>query len=131
MSIKTHLAKQPSAPSNNETPSRRPFDFTKIDAAIPVRMLSKTWARDSRDKTFVLGPQPHVAVDHKPHYNCGWPLNWFDAQTGVKGVGAVALVAHVQKIKQEEAARRLVEFLAITTFAPVESFLAADTAEAA
>lgn len=116
----TRPNKQASAPS-------RPFDFAKIDAVISVRMLSKTWARDSRDKTFVLGPQPHVAVNHNPGYDCRWPLKWFDAQTGAKGEGAVALVAHVQKITLDEAARRLAEFLAITAHIPIESLFVAHT----
>jgi hypothetical protein len=130
MSSKANPAKQPSAPPSNECPSRPLFDFAKVDAAIPVRMLSKTWSNDARGKTLVLGPQPHVAVNHKPQYVCRWPLEWFDAQTGAKGVGAVTLVAHVQKITLDEAARRLVEFARVHIWIRSSHF-ETDTAEAA
>ncbi|QGM97710.1 hypothetical protein [Methylocystis parvus] len=127
----TRPNKQASASSDNECPSQPLFDIAKIDAAIPAHKLSKSWCGGTKGFTFVLGPQPHIAINHIPGRDCRWPLEWFDTQTGVKGSGAVAMVAHVLKITRDEAARRLAEFLALTTHSSPDAFIMTDAKVAA
>ncbi len=127
----TRPNKQASASSSNEGTSRPLFDIAKIDSAIPTYKLSKSWNGGRKGVTFVLGPQPHIAINHLLGEHNRWPLEWFDTQNGVKGVGATAMVAHVLKITRDEAARRLAEFIALTTHSSVDAFFTTDAKVAA
>jgi hypothetical protein len=127
----TRPNKQASALPDNDTPSPPLFDIAKIDSAIPTYKLSKSWNGGRKGVTFVLAPQPHIAINHRLGEHDRWPLEWFDTQTGVKGVGATAMVAHVMKITHDEAARRLAEFIALTTHSSVDAFFATDAKAAA
>lgn len=49
-------------------------------------------------------------------------LIWSDAENGQNGEGVVALVAHVLKISESDAANRLAHFLSIATNVPLEKF---------
>jgi len=102
---------------------RPKIDQAKIDSFISPSELSKSWAPYGWRGQFVLPPQPHIAINRthtviggggRPH---SFRLEWFSSKTGVGGVGAVSLCAHVLKVSKDEAAWRLAHWLAAGRFA--------------
>ena len=106
--------------TQKEAPPRPKLDHAQIDSLISPRELSKSWAPYGCREPFFLPLQPHIAIKSTAGQgvlNGGWHLEWFDPQTGVGGVGAVSLCAHVLRVSKDEAAWRIANWLALGRFA--------------
>ena len=119
-------------PNQKAEAPRQKIDHAKIDSFISPRELSKSWAPYGCRGPFFLPLQPHIAIKSTSGQgvvNGGFHLEWFASQTGVGGVGAVSLVAHVLKVSKDEAAWRLAHWLALGQFAGARGFLDAVTSQ--
>lgn len=110
------FAKPESEKSQALTPAQAQFisDVNRLIECGPV-LLAKRYDTGQRRRTqYLLTRIPaSIAATRADCVNPG--VEWTDVSCGKSGVGAIGLAAHVWRVSEYEAARRIYEFVRIET----------------
>jgi hypothetical protein len=99
-----------------EPVQRRGIDPSKIDSYANPRLLTPTWqSAEEKDWPAILPELKHIAsnFDIVNGLQGGATLEWYDPLADKGGIGPISLIAHVLGISEDDAARRLVRFIAV------------------
>lgn len=95
----------------------------------PPGIITSSWSYEDNKGAHVLPPLPYIAsnydraANYDPRLGFVPVLEWFDAETGVEGVGAIPLVSHVRDISLDEAAWCLAKFATFSFGVEFDYFL--------
>jgi hypothetical protein len=99
------------------TPAQREFiEYVNDLIGCGPVLLAKRYDRGQRRRTQYLFPRLPASISVSNNPECAHPgIDWTDTSCGKSGVGAIGLAAHVWRVSEYEAARRIYEFMRIET----------------